>query len=293
MNRLAQTYRPLLPRRWFAIGRRQAWRANDHLLIIEQRWLSEFYTRFYWADIETLALYALPRDTSAFVILEIACVLTAVVPLALWKMPWAFAPAVLFALFYAAWRFTRPVRACRIATRASSKRFPIPGTAVACRRVLDELKQCAAAAQNASPEMTIASGEMVTGEPLNSTRPKQPILAAHVIAFVLGVFSPFHVLLFVFYCIALAAAYFFEQDFEFPFPVRSAAVMGRLLAALQIAFWIFAIARLSYVARFPFDHWQFGASRVLICLYGIAAVCWPFMQGPRPERKTARVLGLS
>lgn len=304
MPKRIQNYRPLFPSSWFGLGRTRAWRADDHLLIVETRSLREHYTRFYWADIQSILLYGLNGSTSVLTALEVVCVLAAMAPfLALWKLPWAFVPAVLFVGFYAFWRLARPHRACQVATRTNNKRFAIPGTLVACRRVVDELRQSAQTAQNMLSEQTMANNAVVTSSSTLRQRSflplrqgslrKEPILAIHVIAFVLGLLGSLNIALFVLYCVFLTLAYFFEQDFEFPLTVRSAAVMSQMLAGMQLAFWILARTRLSYEMKVPFEHWQFGLPRILISLYGIAAVYWVAMQRTRPQRKVSTVLGLS
>lgn len=291
-----QTYRALFPKPWFGLGAIRAWSADDHLLIVESRALTEHYTRLYWADIQTIVLYALGGRTAMLTILEVVCVLAAIVPLVLWRLPWSFVPAVLFAVFYASWRFTRPSWACQVATRINSKRFAVPGTLVACRRVLNELKNRAASAQGmASEEMTAPPDGVVTTSQMGHGRTgrKEPIFTVHVIAFVLGLLSSFHGLFFVLYCIMLTVAYFVQRDFEFPPVVRSAAVMNQILAALQIGYWIFANALHFFATSFPFGHWQFGLPRVLASLYGIAAIYWASVERAKPQQKPSTVLGLS
>lgn len=299
MKRMAkrnQSYRPLVPARRFGLGRTRAWRSDDHLLIVEANSFHEYYTRLYWADIQSILLYSLLRRTVLLDVLEVACVLAAMWPsLALWKAPWSVIPAALFAGFYVTWRFLRPNWACQMATRTNSKRFAIPGTLVECRRVLNELKQFAATAQSLSSEQTTTSDTAVTASQilLRSSRPREPMLALHVIAFVLGLFSPFHIAIFVFYCISLAVAYFVGRDFEFPLAVRSAAVLSQMLAATQIAFWILANTRLSFVERLPLEYWQFVLPRLLVSLYGVAAVYWVSIEQRKPQRQASTVLGLS
>jgi hypothetical protein len=291
-----QTYRALFPKPWFGLGRIRAWRADDHLLIVESRSFTEYYTRLYWADITMILLYGLGGHSGMLTVFEIGCALAAVVPLIVWRMPWAFVPAALFAVFYPIWRFTRPSWACQVATRINSKRFAIPGTLVACRRLLNDLKNHAASAQGMASEQTTEPVEgLLPPSPMRDSRlwRKEPIFAVHVIAFVLGLLSPFNVFFFVLYSILLAVAYFLQQDFEFPLAVRSAAVMSQILVALQVAFWVFANTRHLFVTRFQLDHWQFALPRILMSLYGIAAIYLASMERAKPQRKAPTVLGLS
>lgn len=289
-------YRPLYSKPWFGTGRVRAWSSDDHLLIVENRSFTEHYTRLYWADIQTVLLYGLASRAVLLTILEVACALAAVIPLVMWRIPWIFVPAVLFAACYATWRFSRPRWACQVTSKINSKRFAIPGTLVACRRVLNGLKNFAASAQGMGSEdtiMALPNGLPVTQMPSSRAGRREPKLTVHVIAFVLGLLSSFNGVFFVFYCIALTIAYFMQRDFEFPIAVRSAAVMSQIFAVLQVAFWAFASTRFSFLTRFPFDHWQFGLPRVLMSLYGIVAVYWVSMERAKPRQKTSTVLGLS
>jgi hypothetical protein len=291
-----QIYRALFPKPRFGLGGIRAWRADDHLLIVESRALTEYYTRLYWADVQTILLYGLGGHSGVLTAFEIICVLAAIVPLIVWRLPWTFAPAVLFAVFYATWRLTRPSWGCQIITKTNAKRFRIPGTLVAGRQVLNELKNHAASAQGmASEQMTTPRDGVVTTSQLRQGRAlrKEPIFAVHVIAFVLGLLSSFHGLFFALYCIMLTVAYFVQQDFEFPPVVRSAAVMNQILAALQLGYWIFATALHLFVTRLPHGHWQFGLSRILASLYGIAAIYWGSVERAKPQRKSSTVLGLN
>lgn len=289
-----QIYRRFSKNSWFDLGRTRVWQAADHLLLVENRFFSEYYTRLYWTDMQAILLYSLGTRSPILLGLEGVCVAALLAALLLWRLPWVFLPALLFVLAYALWRFARPHWACQIATRISTRQFALPGTLIACRRVVDGIKQNATSAQGMLPE---ASSEQPTAVRRLGSIPRQPVLAIHVIAFVLGILSPWSVFLFALYCATLIAAYFLQQDFRFPFAVRSAAAMSQILAVLQIAFWGFAISRESamrpFMLPFAFEHWQFALPRIAFSLYGIAAVYWGSMQISKPQQKSSTVLGLS
>ena len=296
-------YRPLLKNFWFGSGRTRVWQAADHLLFVEKRFFSEHYTRFYLMDIQAIVLYQLRTSGAVLLAIEGLCVAVLLGSLLSWRIPWVFVVALLFVLFYVVWRWSRPSWACEIATRTNRKQFALPGSLVACREVVNQVKQRAILAQGPLPETTTTE-QMTPAAPIpppagrnRQPNPKQPVLAVHVIAFVLGVLSAWSAVVFAIYCGMLLVAYLLQRDFRFPFAVRSAAVMSQILAVLQIAFWGFAIAR--PVALAPFtpaytsEHWQFALPRIIFSIYGIAAVYWGSLQQGKPQQKTSSVLGLS
>jgi hypothetical protein len=289
-----QVYQPLAPRRWFRPGRIRAWRAADHLLLVEDRFFTEHYTRLFWAEIQTVLLYQLHSPSSFLRASEIICLCAVLAPLLLWKSGWPDFAAVAFLPCYALWRFRRPHWACEFATRLNVKRFAIPGALSSCRRLLDEIKISITQIQGALPDAPDPAAPATPPPVYRSIAlPRQPVLAVHVIAFVLGLLSPFSRIAFVLYCIALIVAWFFQRDLAFPFAVRSASVMSQIFAALQIVVWTLSNSGISGLRPVPFNHWQFGLPRVLFSLYGIAAVFQRSLELVKPSQQRSAVLGLS
>ncbi|HEX3682940.1 MAG TPA: hypothetical protein VHU83_10400 [Bryobacteraceae bacterium] len=292
-------YQPLSGKRGIHLGNVRAWRARDHLLLVENRFFTEHYTRLFWADIEAIVLYELQTRSSVLLSLELACLLSVLAPVFFWRAGWPSLAAFVFLLSYAIWRIGRPQWACEVDTRTNSKQFALPGTLIACRRLVEEIKNTVALAQGQLTETPQAQAALMDPMPQAvSYRPetlsKQPFLAMHVIAFVLGILSPFSVVVFVLYCPALIGAWFLQQDFRFPMAVRSAAAMSQIFAILRIAIWLLVVSRVRfYFAPVVFNHWRFGLPQIVFSLYGIAAVYWRSMELAKPQQKSATVLGLS
>ena len=292
-----RTYQRLANKRWTRLGSVRAWRTADHLLLVENGFFSEGYTRLFWADIQTILLYRLPSRSVVLRALEFVCVSSLMISMVSWNLRPLFVLGSVFLVFYAAWRFRQPQWACQVSTRINLKKFVIPGTLSSCRRVVDEMKRHVSEVQGTLSGMpweeavvkdSEAEGIRCQGRP----RPKQPVLVVHVIAFVLGLLTPFGTFLLVIYGMALIAAWFFQRDFRFPFAVRSAAVMSQMLAALQLLYWVLVKSNMPGMTPFSFSGWQFGLPRVLFSLYGIVAVYWGSMEQAKPQQKSATVLGL-
>ena len=288
-------YRPISKNRWFDLGRTRVWQAADHLLCVQSRFFTEQYTRLYWMDMQTISLFQLHPPSALMTVFEALCAGALLASLLLWRGPLALIAAVVFAAAYALWRITRPQWACQINTRNSSRQFPLAGHLNACRRAVDEFEQQALNAQGPAPE---SQADATVPRALSGQKNRrQPSMTVHVLAFVMGVASAWSAVIFGFYCALLVAAYFVQQDFRFPFAVRSAAVMSQILAAVQVAFWFFALARPPLMRPFTevytFEHWQFALPRILFSLYGMAAVFWGSQEQPKRERNSSTVLGLS
>ena len=291
-----QTYEPLARNGWRRLGKMRAWRSADHLLIIETHFWSEHYTRFFWADIQTLLLYQLNSRSFVLLALEIICLGAVLIPVIFWDRGWPLGVGLLFPLIYAAWRFRRPGWACAVATRTNQRQFALPGKYSSCRTIVEDLKNRVILAQGAlhASAMEDAGSATPVAQAAVGKGPKQPVLAVHVIAFVLGVLSPFSGFIFALYCGMLIAAWFAQRDFRFPFAVRSAAVMSQILAFLRIGIWVLVNSHVrSDFAPVIFNHWQFGLPQVLFSLYGIMAVYWYSLERAKPQQKSATVLGLS
>lgn len=288
-------YRPLFQNRRLAAGRVTAWESSDHLLVVENRFLSEQYTRLFWADIQTATLYELHSRSLFLLGAELICIVAAVAPVLTWSRGWPLLAGLLTPLLYLLWRFTRRHWGCQITTRTSMRQFALPGGIAACRSMLDKLKDRVTAAQGAVAELskTEVETQMQHGAANRSGRiRRQPIAAVHVLAFVLGVFSPFSVVVFVLYCLALIAALFLQQDFRFPLSVRSAAVMSQMYASLRVAIWILVNSHIRQdFAPVIFNDWRFGMPQVLFSLYGLAAIFWR-PEIAKPPQGSASVLGL-
>jgi hypothetical protein len=291
-------YQPLAGRRGIHLGNVRAWRSPDHLLLVENRFFTEHYTRLFWADIEAILLYGLQTRSSLLLALELASLLS-VLAVLFSRAGWPSLAALVFFPFYALWRIWRPHWACQVDTRTNRKQFALAGTLTTCRRLVQEMQNTVALAQGGLPETPRDQPALIDAMPQavsyrSRPLPKQPFLGVHVIAFVLGILSPFSVLVFVLYCPALIAAWFFQQDFRFPLAIRSAAVMSQIFAVVRIAAWLLSLSRLRfYFVPLVFNHWRFGLPQVVFSLYGIVAVYWRSMELAKPQQKSATVLGLS
>ena len=292
-------YRPLFETFWVRLRNVRAWRSADHLLLVESRFFSEHYTRLFWADIQAMLLYKLHTQSSVLLALELACLLSVLAPVFFWQFGWPSLAAFVFLFCYAVWRFGCPQWACQVTTRTNARQFALPGTLTSCRRVVEELKDSVRRAQGALPETAPAQAALADPAPQAATYPgkplrKQPVLVVHVIAFVLGILSPFNVIIFAVYCPALIAAWFLQQDLKFPFAVRSAAVMSQMFAVLRIGIWLLMVTRVRfYFAPVVFNHWRFGLPQIVFSLYGIAATYLHSVKLAQPQQKSATVLGLS
>ncbi|MBV9762662.1 MAG: hypothetical protein JO340_19030 [Acidobacteriaceae bacterium] len=291
-------YRSFTPGLWLAAGRIRPWRGADHLLLVENRFFTEHYTRLFWNDIQAIFLYRLRAPNPILLALEVLCAVVVVSPVFIDNSAaagrWPLIPGLAFLALYAAWRLPRPRWACEIRTRTNLKQFPLPGSADACRRVFEEIRNAVAQAQGALPEPG-AESVAIPNSPAGSGLPREAVLIVHAIAFVLGILSPFSPILFGIYCAALIPAWFLQRDFRFPFAVRSAAVMSQLFAMLRIAAWIVIHLRPGpALVPLSFNDWRFGLPTLLFGIYGVAAVFWTSIQLARPREKTgATVLGLS
>lgn len=260
------------------------WFAPDHVLVIRDHAFREIYARIYWTDMRALLLYSLDRPRGFMLALEIGCLLAVVVsaPLLL-NLVWGSAIAAVFVGLYSLWRFTRPNWACEIATRLSAYRFPLRPTIAASRRIVDELKRRAEAAQEAVTEDIGARPDLLASG-RRAPMKKQRSLVWHGIAFGLGLLTPLTVILLVVYYVFLVVIYFVQQDFEFPLTIRAAAVMSQILAVLHVVTWLPALR----VSGQP----EFHLLTVLFSLFGIAAIYQRSLRPSIHEPRGTSVLGL-
>jgi len=229
------------------------WTAADHLLFIRNRFFDEQYTRLYWADIQAILLYPLRPPGILLLVAEILCVVLIVGTAPLANHLWGAAFAVVFAVWYGFWRLIQPAWACEISTKTSSVRFPLSPSLHQSRHVLNHLRSHTTTESQTEPR------------PPGSGR-----VALHIAAFAMGAISPVGTALSILYYLLLGLAFFFQQRFDFPFFVRSAAVMSQIFAILQLALWILSRQLLPGLFS-QFNHWEFQVGRAVISLYGLWA----------------------
>ncbi len=285
-------YRPVRKRRWFALGRVLAWVASDHLLVVSDRIFREIYFRIYWTDMQTMLLYSLPRPVGLMLGFEILCVAAAAVSAPMISLLWGSVFAAVFVSTYASWRLMQPNWACQISTELSTHRFALEATLKASRRIIEDLNTRVQAVQGLLPEVESRPQTSIPGR--DGAKRRDPTLAVHVIAFVLGLLTPLSSALLVLYYGALIAVLFVQRDFQFPLAVRSATLMSHLLALFQLAwfFWLRFSLAVSWYLHFP-TVWEFHVLRLLFSLFGLAAVYQNSLQSSRYQLKRSSVLGLS
>ena len=298
---------------------RSAWLGGDYLLVVNARFFNEHYVRLYRGDIEAMILYSLQRNQGALLLFEWLCALTplgictyhwwllqsaGVVTRDLWRV---LIPGLLFLAFYSAWRFAQPNWACLLSTRTSRAGLVLGRTLKDAKRKFTELVAWVAQVQPPviDTESTPA-GKLATHSP---KEPKPYTQAIHAAAFVcgalgwilIGVGSPYlfgvAFLALMAYYVFLAAAYLVQAAFEFPFAIKSAAVMSQLSAVTCLLLLLSGASWMGPL-RFSFLLWgaplgQFaGISAVTFSLYGIVAMTLAATEMPSPGSARRSVLGL-
>lgn len=292
------TYRRLGGRRWLRWQSDDGWLAADHLLFVRTRFFSEQYTRLYWNDVQALLLYRLAQNTGLMLGAEIVCVLAAVTVAFVQNRFEVMALAFCYVVLYAAWRLTRRNYALEMTTRTAGVRIPLAMFQRSARRLADQSRRAVEGVQGrlASPpdlpivvtEPAIAEHSAVTVK--HSGRTRRPILVVHGIVFGLGLATwlfisgtvpsdPYWIaigaLLSILFYAGLIAMFFLQQDPEFPFAVRSAAVMNLALQVAVLGPVLALGARLSFqavnaamVVLSP----PMTLLRLLACLFGLMGI---------------------
>jgi hypothetical protein len=232
-----------------------------------------------------------------------------------WHAPRAwvvFVPAVVLTGWYALWRITRMNWACYIPTKASSARLPVATTPGKAHQVAETIKARVAAFQGALNLSAEVAGLHISPGPeqgRGNVASKRPVVVLHGIVFVTGlILAPLQLVpnptiaafngLFSFtYYFGLIGAYFVQQDFEFPFAARSAAVISQALAIISGVAAILAISMpgLRDITRLS-DHnatMAFVAVQALFSLYGIVGLYSQSMRRPDDQPVKVTTLGLS
>jgi hypothetical protein len=295
-------YRRLGGRRWLRWQSDDGWLASDHLLFVRTRLFSEQYTRLYWNDIQALLLYRLIQNTGLMLVAEIACIFASVIAAFVQRRFESSALAFFHVVLYAAWRLTRRNYGVLVVTRTASVRIPLAVLHSSARRMVDELQQQVESVQGhltpaANAPLTDAESAGLEPEPAQVlivispvSGKRRPTLVVHGIVFALGLttwlFAPGSLLadaywtvigsaLTVLFEAGLVAAWFVQQDVEFPFSVRSAAVMNLALQTSLLG------ALLSLGAGLNFAHvaeamlvitTPITLLRLLACLYGLVGI---------------------
>ena len=299
------TYRRLGGRRWLRWQSDDGWLAADHLLFVRTRFFSERYTRLYWNDIEALLLYRFTHNTGLMLGAEIACLLAAVTLALIENRFETIALAFCYLMIYAAWRLTRLNYGVEILTRTTTIRIPLAVFHRSARRLVEQLQkevenvQChlplppevpAAVTEAAGLEPEPTKPSVVTVTLAGGKRPRRPVLVLHGIVFGMGLTTwlsarvsllsdPYWMaiggLLTMLFYAGLLAACFLQQDPEFPFAVRSAAVMSLALQAAVVGPILGLGARLS-IPSLNAAMLVLGPPitllRLLACLFGIIGI---------------------
>lgn len=298
---------------------RSAWLGGDYLLVVSARFFSEHYMRLYRGDIEAMILYSLQRNQGALLVFEWLCALT---PLGICGYRWwllqsagvvtrdswrVLIPGMLFLAAYAAWRFVQPNWACLMSTRTSRAGLVLGRTLKDAKRKFWELVAWVAQVQ----QPLIATEGLRAGK-VAIQSPKEPkayTQAIHAAAFgcgalgwiLIGVGWPYlfgvAFLALMAYYVFLAAAYLAQAAFEFPFAIKSAAVMSQLSAVTCL---LLLLSGASWIGPLRFYLLWWGAplgqlagiSAVTFSLYGIVAMTLAATEMPSSGTARRSVLGL-
>jgi hypothetical protein len=267
-------YRRLGGHRWLRWQSDDGWLAADHLLFVRTRFFSEQYTRLYWNDVQALLLYRFAQSTGLMLAAEVVCVMAAVTVAIVQNRFETIALAFCYVVLYAAWRLTRRNFGVGIFTRTANVRIPVSIFRRSARHLAGQLQQAVEGAQGrlVPPEVVVLGGSVaaehaisgpsaVTVKPSGSKR--RPVLIVHGIVFGLGLTTwlfvsgavpsaPYWIaigtLLSILFYAGLIAAFFLQQDPEFPFAVRAAAVMNLALQVAVLGPVLAMGARLSFPA---------------------------------------------
>jgi hypothetical protein len=297
------TYRRLGGRRWLRWQSDDGWLAPDHLLFVRTRFFSEQYTRLYWNDVQALLLYRFAHNTGLMFGAELIVVSAAAAVAAVQNRFEITAVAFCYVAAYAAWRLTRRNHGVQVLTRTATARIPLAIFHRSARRMVNQLQQQVEGAQGnlaAAPQVSVREegyeGEgvielaavepvVVRVTPADENRAR-PILALHGIVFALGLTSwlftrgsvlsdpnwtPVGWLLTIVFFGGLAAMFFVQQDPEFPFAVRSAAVMILLLYAAVVG-TILALNPASVTAKMEALSPSVTLLQLLACLFGLIGI---------------------
>jgi hypothetical protein len=298
---------------------RSAWLGVDHLLVVNARFFKEHYMRLYRGDIESMMLYSLQQNQGALLLFEWLC---ALVPLGVcaylgllrqshgivspgaWRV---LLPGILFLAAYSAWRFVQPNWACLLSTRTSRAGLVLGRTSNEARKKFTELVAWVSQVQPPLSAVQDAATRRVATQDPTATKPYTQ--AIHAAAFACGALgwiliataSPFLLGLAFFalttYYFFLAAAYLAQGVFEFPFTVKSAAVMSQISAVISL-FLLLSGASWMGSLRFYFLLWGepvaqvAGISAVAFSLYGIVAMTLAATEMASPGTARRSVLGL-
>lgn len=294
MSRHSEIYRPLVAKK-FRLRRSKLWVADDHLLVIIDKFLRETYARLYWNDIQSIVFYSLRRPGGLMLALEGLCV-GATFGWLYFNLLWGSLYTFIFLAIYLPWRLTRSNWACQVSTRLSTHRFLLERTRSASQHIVEEIDNQARAAQTSESEtVTAIAAETVFIGDRNVAERKRSRLFLYALTFILGLFTPLHNVVLAIYCLPLAALLFIQRPLDFPFSVRAAIVLSQMLTAFQLLWGILFFLRsytILHLTTFTHTRWS-DALRVLFSLFGIAAIYQQSLEYPRESRKSSNILGLS
>lgn len=308
-----RTYRRLGGRRWLRWQSDDGWLAADHLLVVKTRFFSEQYVRVYWNDVQALLLYRLAHNSGLMLGAEVVVVAAAAAVAYVQNRFEAMALAFCYVTLYLAWRLTRRNYGVELTTRTADVRIPLTTFRSSARLLVDQLQQAVEKVQgrlaaewealaatdkrDSEPDAAGAIEGPVRPEPVminiivsGGERPRKPILVLHGIVFALGLTTwlftsgvlqsgPMWIatgtFLSLLFFVGLSATFFLQQDPEFPFAVRCAAVMNLALTAAMVGPVValgtrFDLAGLSSTVgtlRAPAT-----LLRLLACLFGLMGI---------------------
>lgn len=295
-----RTYQPLGGRRWLRWQSDNAWLAADHLLFVRTRFFSERYTRLYWNDIQALLLYRFAHNTGLMLAAEVACILAAVTVAFVQRRFEVTVVAFCYVAFYAAWRLTRRNYGVQVLTRTATARVPLTvfqGSAQTLagqlQREVEGVQGHLAPAQevstgkaDSSAEPAVVEQAVATVKPAGGNRAK-PTLVLHGIVFGLGLTTwpfasggglsdpywvPVGILLSIFFYGGVIAASFLQQDPEFPFAVRSAAVMNLALLGAMAGALIARLNPMGITVTMATLELPVALLQVFACLFGLMGI---------------------
>ena len=219
----------------------------------------------------------------------------------------ALLPGILFLAAYGAWRVGQPNWACLLATRTSQAGLVLGRTANEARKRFTELVTWVSEIQSPLAGAEDLGTVRLTSHDLKSSKPYTQ--AIHGAAFGCGALGwiliatawPYLLglafLALTMYYFLVAAAYLAQGVLDFPFAVKSAAVMSQISAVISLLVLLSGASWLGSL-RFYFLLWGgpiaqlAGISAVAFSLYGIVAMTLATTGITSPGIARRSVLGL-
>ena len=176
----AREYRRLPGRKWTPLGSVTLWIGGDHVLLVELRGFTETYRRFYFRDVQAIALRRIERtDRRALLgFLALMFLLAAVTPGAPWKVFWGSLSGLLF-LALAVDLARGPGCACTLRTALQTVELRSLRRLRTARRVIERLEPFIELEQGTLATADRAAG--IGGDAGEAGAPDQPSVAPPVV----------------------------------------------------------------------------------------------------------------